>query len=166
MVLNICLFFLCFGFIYFKTQNKTPILSICVVHFIVGLFIEHNNKTCIQNFEVRVVIKESTIYTMDPNESGLDDVKDVLNSTNSDSDVMEDDEDSRDAALKIEENIKKEDSKMDLGISFPEVSNVKLETSDFHVDLSLPQPPQNPPHKKKETKSKKEIEEEEREKMQ
>lgn len=102
---------------------------------------------------------------MDTNESGLDDAKDVLNSTNYDSDVIEEDEDSRDAALKIEENIK-EDTKMDLDISFPEVSNIKIETNDFHVDLSLPQPPQNPPQKKKETKSKKEMEEEEREKMQ
>lgn len=103
---------------------------------------------------------------MDTNESALDDVKDVLNSTNSDSDVMEDDEDSRDAALKIEENIIKDDIKMDLDISFPDVSNIKTELSDFHADLSLPQPPQVRPEKKKESKSKKEIEEEEREKMQ
>lgn len=103
---------------------------------------------------------------MDVNESGLDDVKDALNSTNSDSDAIDEDEDSRDAALKIEENILREDTKMDLDISFPDVSNVKLEPTDFHVDLSLPQPPQNAAHKRKEAKSKREIEEEEREKMQ
>lgn len=102
---------------------------------------------------------------MDTNEN-LDDVKDILNSTNSDSDAMEEDEDSRDAALKIEEGITKEESKMDLDISFPDVSNAKSESNDFHVELSLPQPPQNPPEKKKDTRSKKEMEEEEREKMQ
>lgn len=104
---------------------------------------------------------------METGGSGLDDAKDALNGTNSDSDAMEDDEDSRDAALKIEENILKDDGKMDLDISFPEVSNVKREENAFRVDLSLPQPAQNPSaEKKKESKNKKEMEEEEREKMQ
>lgn len=103
---------------------------------------------------------------MDINESGLGDTKDVLNGTNSDSDVIDEDEDSRDAALKIEENILKEDTKMDLDISFPEVSNAKPESDNFRIDLNLLQRPQNPPEKKKEIKSKREMEEEEREKMQ
>lgn len=76
-----------------------------------------------------------------------------------------DDEDSRDATLKIEENIK-EEPKMELDISFPDVSNVKTEQNEIRRDLSLPQPAKNPPEKKKEVKTKREMEEEEREKMQ
>lgn len=101
---------------------------------------------------------------METNEN-LDDVKDVLHSINSDSDIVEEDDDSRDATLKIEDNITN-DSKMDLDISFPDVSKVKPEPSDFHIDLSFPQPAHIPPEKKKDTRTKKEIEEEEREKMQ
>lgn len=103
---------------------------------------------------------------METNDSGLEDTKDVLTGTNSDSDVVEEDEDSRDAALKIEENILKDDTKMDLDISFPDVSKVKTETHNFHIDLNLPQPAHNSSEKRKESKSKKELEEEEREKMQ
>lgn len=101
-----------------------------------------------------------------PTEGGLDDVKDELNVTHSDSDIGDDEEDSRDTALKIEENILKDDTKMDLDISFPDASSVNREPNNFHTNLALLQPAQNPTEKKKENKSKREMEEEEREKMQ
>lgn len=100
-----------------------------------------------------------------------------LNSTNSDSDIGNDDEDSRDAALAIEENILKYDSNnsdkmgtlstdnMDIGINH---SLIKHEHMDS--DIILPEAFQSITYHrdrdKKREKSKRELEEEEREKMQ
>lgn len=93
-----------------------------------------------------------------------------LNSTNSDSDIGNDDEDSRDAALAIEENILKyEDCNSEkVGtLSSDNATNSELKM-DIDTDIILPEASQNITihREKKKEKSKKELEEEEREKMQ
>lgn len=124
---------------------------------------------------------------------------DDLNTSRSDSDMdlMDNDEDSRDAALAIEENLKdidteksdeqdksheeKHDDSGNLDISSIElpsndnnIDNSNIDNS-FETDIILPKPgvqtdlPDNNisvKEKKKDAKSKKELEEEEREKMQ
>ncbi|KAK9712523.1 hTAFII28-like protein conserved region [Popillia japonica] len=82
-----------------------------------------------------------------------------LNSANSDSDGNED-EDSRDAVLAIEENVLKYDD------SISERVGIKTEILD--TDIILPEVSQHVAHhrEKKKERSKKELEEEEREKMQ
>lgn len=87
-------------------------------------------------------------------------VKQEFNNTNSDSDAMDEDDDSRDASLAIEDNIKEE-----ITIEELEMHSLTMTTGRLE-DISLPDPANKPPEKKKEMKSKKEQEEEEREKMQ
>ncbi|XP_072396501.1 transcription initiation factor TFIID subunit 11 [Diabrotica undecimpunctata] len=89
-----------------------------------------------------------------------------MNGTNSDEDVMEED-DSRDIGLALEENLK------DDSFGLTGESNVEIKQEDIldlDTDIILPQISQsqilNSPKPKKEIKSKKELEEEEREKMQ
>lgn len=97
----------------------------------------------------------------------LEHLKYELNSTNSDDDQMEDDEDSKDAVLAIEENILR-DGNDDFSTG---VVDIKAEDIlDLGSDIILPQASQcqnsNIQRQKKELKSRKELEEEEREKMQ
>ncbi|CAH1119589.1 unnamed protein product [Phaedon cochleariae] len=97
-----------------------------------------------------------------------------LNSTNSDDDhiIMDDDEDSREAGLAIEENIHK-DEHMSSEAHYP-CETVEIKQEDIldlgTDDIILPQASQSnyihPPKPRREVKSRKELEEEEREKMQ
>lgn len=93
-----------------------------------------------------------------------------LNSTNSDSDIGNDDEDSRDAALAIEENILKyEDCNSEKVGTLLSDNGTNSETKmDIDTDIILPEASQNitTHREKKKEKTKKELEEEEREKMQ
>ncbi|RZC32194.1 hypothetical protein BDFB_002342 [Asbolus verrucosus] len=108
----------------------------------------------------------------EPNNKALDQLKYDLNGTNSDSDAMDEDDDSRDVALAIEENIKQEQQQI-----IQENTNIYQITSEIHIkdenpylesDIIMPEASQNnaTPVKKKEIKTRKEMEEEEREKMQ
>lgn len=117
-------------------------------------------------------------------DKALDQLKYDLNSTNSDSDNY--DEDSRDAALAIEENMLKQEtehkddsgSTSDMNTSFSEEirPEIKEEHSDIMTQLdlsnldtsveSITQKAGGSSPSKKDQKSKKELEEEEREKMQ
>lgn len=88
-------------------------------------------------------------------------------SANSDSDAMDEDDDSREAALAIEENIKEEITVDDNPINYSGATRERMLDSMSDISLpGLPHPSNKPPEKKKEVKSKKELEEEEREKMQ
>lgn len=108
-----------------------------------------------------------------------------LNTSQSDSDIMDDDEDSRDAALAIEENLLKESDEQRSQSESPEKSvkfsdeidikpDIKNEPFSLDGDIILPEISTSSKQmltydhrdKKKETKSRKELEEEEREKMQ
>lgn len=101
----------------------------------------------------------------------LEHLKYELNSTNSDDEHMEDDEDSKDAVLAIEENILKEESSMGNDDFSTGVVDIKAEDIlDLGSDIILPQASQSHnfiiQKQRKEAKSRKELEEEEREKMQ
>lgn len=90
-----------------------------------------------------------------------------LNGTNSDDDIMEDD-DSRELGLAIEENIR--DHNTELIISSNSIDIKQEDILDLGSDIILPQISQNQtvssPKPKKDIKTKRELEEEEREKMQ
>lgn len=116
----------------------------------------------------------------------IDQLREDLNSTNSDSDINDDDDDSRDAAMALEENLKRAEIDA-LNSSKPEdipidivKHEIDLKDDDvkdepyvdvcFDDDMMLPEIPALPMSKSykkvKDTRTKKEIEEEEREKMQ
>lgn len=92
-------------------------------------------------------------------------IKTDPHSANSDSDIMDEDDDSREAALAIEENIKEEITVDDNPINYSDATRER-KLDSMMSDISLPHPSNKPPEKKKEIKTKKELEEEEREKMQ
>lgn len=102
----------------------------------------------------------------------LEQLKYELNSTNSDDEHMDDDEDSKDAVLAIEENIIKEEVNVgsDDGFSMGVVDIKAEDILDLGSDIILPQASQslnsNLQKQRKELKSRRELEEEEREKMQ
>lgn len=102
---------------------------------------------------------------MDVDPKVLEQLKDDLNSTNSDSEL--DDEDSRDAALAIEENMLKDDD-CELNLSFSDEMKMDIKDEPFDPEMLLQDVPpiMSSNSKKKDTRTKKEIEEEEREKMQ
>ena len=86
---------------------------------------------------------ENILNKVSDNNDSIEQLKYELkdaNSINSDSDIGEDD-DSRDAALAIEENILKGDVKMERA----DRSGVKLEIKDevMDTDIILPEAPQN-----------------------
>ncbi|XP_018569795.1 transcription initiation factor TFIID subunit 11 isoform X2 [Anoplophora glabripennis] len=99
----------------------------------------------------------------------LEHLKYELNSTNSDDEQMDDDEDSKDAVLAIEE-IKEEHLGHDDSFSIGVVDIKAEDILDLGSDIILPQASQSLNsslhRQKKELKSRKELEEEEREKMQ
>lgn len=121
------------------------------------------------------------------NSSGNLDPYDLnLNTTHSDSDMIDDDDDSKDAALAIEENlmkasishsndsfekcvkfsshIDKQEIKQEEAFSFDEeIMLPGISASKHEMEIKLEQQERE---KKKDTRSRKEIEEEEREKMQ
>lgn len=97
-----------------------------------------------------------------------------LNSANSDSDGNED-EDSRDAVLAIEENVLKYDDSISerVGTFCSDNADITnngkgIKTEILDTDIILPEVSQHVAHhrEKKKERSKKELEEEEREKMQ
>ena len=119
-----------------------------------------NPEISMENILNRDVIEDSA------NARALEQLKYDLNSTNSDSDI-DDDEDSRDADLSTEENNRsaahmRSDA---LGNDYGIGNSVKQEPMDGEIILPQASQPMNK-EKKKEIKSKKELEEEEREKMQ
>jgi len=111
------------------------------------------------------------ILNKEPEQNALEQLKYDLNSTNSDSDGAYEDDDSREAALAIEENILKDvmTKAYESKSSENYLSRIKTEKMDT-TDIILPEASQTllrqTDIKKKEIKSKKEMEEEEREKMQ
>lgn len=100
------------------------------------------------------------------NKPNTSNIKYELNATNSDSDGGYDDDDSRELALAIEENIVKQES------SYNPSETGSLHTSltkdIMDTDIILPQAAQNSKlaDRRKEMKTRRELEEEEREKMQ
>ncbi|XP_017781100.1 PREDICTED: transcription initiation factor TFIID subunit 11 isoform X2 [Nicrophorus vespilloides] len=109
------------------------------------------------------ILKKDSDMDVDP--KVLEQLKDDLNSTNSDSEL--DDEDSRDAALAIEENMLKDDD-CELNLSFSDEMKMDIKDEPFDPEMLLQDVPpiMSSNSKKKDTRTKKEIEEEEREKMQ
>ncbi|XP_017781099.1 PREDICTED: transcription initiation factor TFIID subunit 11 isoform X1 [Nicrophorus vespilloides] len=108
------------------------------------------------------ILKKDSDMDVDP--KVLEQLKDDLNSTNSDSEL--DDEDSRDAALAIEENMLKDDD-CELNLSFSDEMKMDIKDEPFDPEMLLQDVPpiMSSNSKKKDTRTKKEIEEEEREKM-
>lgn len=100
--------------------------------------------------------------------SDFDDLKYNLNSSNSEYDNMEIEEDITTAAITVSDRIKDDHHN---NIDDVDMLNIKKESVlDFSSEIILPQASQSqsliPQKMKKEVKTKKEIEEEEREKMQ
>lgn len=108
---------------------------------------------------------------IEANARALEQLKYDLNTGNSDSDGNDDIEEA--AALALEENMMKDDISIDDQDSFSltSLTTIKPDKIVFNTDINLPEPPlhlvnSGRPEKKKDIKTKKEIEEEERERMQ
>lgn len=104
------------------------------------------------------------------NVRALEQLKYDLNSTNSDSDVPNDDENSRDGLMAVDSSYIKEEYEA-RDDDYKDFADYKSRCDDINMetDIILPQADQGDMSKiynKKKEKSKKELEEEEREKMQ
>jgi len=109
-------------------------------------------------------------HILNKDQSALEQLKYDLNSANSDSDGGYDDDDSRDAALAIEENIMRNEGAKSYG-KVPEnysslIKSEKMDTSDIILPEASQILQRQSSLLRKELKSKREMEEEEREKMQ